>query len=442
MDANFCQGSVPDASRWRRPPWASSRPTTRGYGDRFIPNRVDMDVAEALLHVPRKDESTDEVSPSRAAYRKLLAVTMLRGRTRILSFSNQLRTPLNSSLEPPILTHIQPAKRRRHIPQGPERTLHAPNIVADDEFNILDWGSKDIIAISLADSVYLWNENGSTTELVTVTESSGPITSVCWAPDGRRIAIGQSDSMVVLYDVTTMKQLRTLCGGTGWWVGSIAWNNDNLLTTGAVDGSIEINDLRIQSHVISSFCGHDAAVCGLQWSSCGNHLASGGKDQQLNIWDISRTLSPLHQFNHHTAAVRAVAWCPFENNLLASGGCETDNCIKFWNVRAGTCVKSVDTGSEVCGLLWNKEERELLSSHGPDKNQIALWKYPSMSKIAELTGHTSSVLYMSQSPDGCKVASASDDETLKVWNIYEKSTEKKAPKSHYVGPTNMFSYIR
>jgi WD40 repeat protein len=48
----------------------------------------------------------------------------------------------------------------------------------------------------------------------------------------------------------------------------------------------------------------------------------------------------------------------------------------------------------VCALLWNKNERELLSSHGFTQNQLTLWKYPSMVKMTELTGHTSRVLFM------------------------------------------------
>lgn len=100
----------------------------------------------------------------------------------------------------------------------------------------------------------------------------------------------------------------------------------------------------------------------------------------------------------HTAAVKALAWCPFLSNLLASGGGGGDRCIKFWNTHTGACLNSVDTGSQVCASVWNQHERELLSSHGFDQNQLTLWKYPSMVKMAELTGYTSRVLFMAQVP--------------------------------------------
>jgi WD40 repeat protein len=51
---------------------------------------------------------------------------------------------------------------------------------------------------------------------------------------------------------------------------------------------------------------------------------------------------------------------------------------------------------QVCALQWSRHEREILSSHGFSQNQLCLWKYPSMVKMAELTGHTSRVLHLAQ----------------------------------------------
>lgn len=54
-----------------------------------------------------------------------------------------------------------------------------------------------------------------------------------------------------------------------------------------------------------------------------------------------------------------------------------------------------------------------------------------MVKTAELTGHTSRVLFMAQSPDGCTVASAAGDETLRFWNVFgTPEVAKPAPKAN------------
>ena len=81
-------------------------------------------------------------------------------------------------------------------------------------------------------------------------------------------------------------------------------------------------------------------------------------------------------------------------------------------------MNSVDTGSQVCSLLWSDHNREICSSHGFSENQICLWNYPTMTKASELKGHTARVLHMAKSPDGATVVSAAADETLRFWNVF------------------------
>jgi WD40 repeat protein len=53
-----------------------------------------------------------------------------------------------------------------------------------------------------------------------------------------------------------------------------------------------------------------------------------------------------------------------------------------------------------------------------------------MTRVAELTGHTSRVLHMAMSPDGTTVVSAAGDETLRFWNIFDMQASKNtAPKA-------------
>lgn len=75
----------------------------------------------------------------------------------------------------------------------------------------------------------------------------------------------------------------------------------------------------------------------------------------------------------------------------------------------------------MCALQWSRHEREILSSHGFSQNQLCLWKYPSMAKVAEMSGHTSRVLHLAQSPDGTTVCSAAADETLRFWKCFAEA---------------------
>ncbi|KAG7552150.1 WD40 repeat [Arabidopsis thaliana x Arabidopsis arenosa] len=414
--------------------------------DRFIPNRsaMDFDYAHYALTEGRKPK--DEVtSASRKAYMNQLAETMNQNQTRILAFRNKPKALLSSNHSDS--PHQQPksVKPRRYIPQTSEKILDAPGIVDDFYLNLLDWGSSNVLAIALGNSVYLRDaSSGSTSKLMTVDEEMGPVSSINWTEDGRNLAVGLDNSEVQIWDSDSNSLLRTLRGGHQTRVGSLAWNN-HMLTTGGMDGKIINNDVRIRSSIVGSYLGHTDVVCGLKWSESGQQLASGGNDHVVHIWDrflasSNSTRQWLHRFEEHTAATKALAWCPFQASLLATGGGVGDRTIKFWNTHTGACLNSVETGSQVCSLLWSKSERELLSSHGFTQNQLTLWKYPSMLKMAELTGHTSRVLFMAQSPDGCTVASAAGDETLRLWNVFgvpPKTTKKAALKS----TLQLFSHV-
>ena len=411
---------------------SSKKKSSKENLDRFIPNRsaINLDYARSTLNEGRRGrENPPASSLSREPYRKHLAEALNMNGTRILPFTNK---------PPALFTSQQQDKPRRSIPQTSERILDAPDLVDDYYLNLLDWGSRNVLAIALGNTVYLWDaSNGSTSELVTVDEGKGPITSVSWAPDGQHIAIGLNNSEVQLWDFTSKKQLRTLLGGHTLRVGSLAWNSNDILTTGGMDGLIINHDVRVRSHIVETYRGHKQEVCALKWSPSGQKLASRGNDNLLFIWDrtTASSNSPTqwtHRLEDHTSAVKALVWCPygFEKNLLASGGGRDGKWIKFWNAHTGECLNSVDTGSQVCSLLWNKKERELLSSHGSTQNQLTLWEYPSMVKMAELTGHTSRVLFMAQSPDGCTVVSATADEKLEFWNVFgDPQAAKRAPKA-------------
>nr|GMC72222.1 cell division cycle 20.2, cofactor of APC complex-like [Ipomoea batatas] len=131
----------------------------------------------------------------------------------ILAFKNKPPTPVKGI--PNEFTsaayQAKPTKPKRHIPQTSERTLDAPDIVDDYYLNLLDWGSSNVLSIALGSTVYLWDaSDGSTSELVTIDDENGPVTSVKWAPDGRHIAIGLNNSDVQLWDTTANRLVCSL----------------------------------------------------------------------------------------------------------------------------------------------------------------------------------------------------------------------------------------
>ncbi|DAZ93530.1 TPA: hypothetical protein N0F65_000146 [Lagenidium giganteum] len=335
---------------------------------------------------------------------------------------------------------LVPSTCSRHIPSSPTRILDAPELRDDYYLNLVSWGDNNVLAVALDQTVYLYNtETGAIQEIKACASRNDYVTSVAWVSlsgsSSRRLdrlAIGTFNAELQIWDTTTATKVRSL-GGHDERIGALAWNGA-LLSSGSRDTKIVHHDLRAPVHVVSTLVGHHQEICGLAWSPDGKTLASGGNDNCLCLWDAKlmrsgTQSSPRQKLLQHKAAVKALAWCPWERNVLASGGGTADRTIKFWNASNGRLLTSVNTGSQVCGLVWSKTEKELLSSHGFSQNELCLWKYPSMVRIREFTGHTARVLHLAMSPDGSSVVSAAADETLRFWNVF--SSAKDVRKSAF-----------
>ncbi|KAG8231860.1 hypothetical protein J437_LFUL011765 [Ladona fulva] len=364
---------------------------------------------------PREEEDPDLLSPSQREKQRIMTENLMgnEGEGRILAFRDKAPAPpegYQNSMKVIYTQSKTPGSVKgscRYISQAPDRILDAPEIIDDYYLNLVDWSANNLLAVALEAGLFLWNAGTGEVKQLLQLESQGEyVSSVSWLQEGTHLAVGVSNGTVQLWDAAQEKQVRTLTGHSGR-VGSLAWNS-YVLTSGSRSGHVHQHD-----------------VCGLRWSPGGRYLATGGNDNILNIWpavgsgQIYSASNPLYTFSAHQAAVKALAWCPWQPNVLASGGGTADRCIRFWNCNMGTLLNTVDTRSQVCSLLWSTTYKELVSGHGFANNQIIIWKYPTMQKMAELTGHTARVLHLALSPDGTTVVSAGADETLRVWKCFQ-----------------------
>ncbi len=330
-----------------------------------------------------------------------------------------------------------PRKATRKISRIPFKVLDAPELQDDFYLNLVDWSSQNVLAVGLGNSVYLWSASTSqVTRLCDFSNDGNTVTSVAWNDRGNYVAVGTHHGYVQIWDVTVSKMICKLIGHSAR-VGALAWNGESL-SSGSRDRMIFQHDIRSPPNSIEKrLMGHRQEVCGLKWSPDNQYLASGGNDNRLYVWNQSST-QPIQTYTEHAAAVKAIAWSPHQHGLLASGGGTADKCIRFWNTLTGQAMQCVDTGSQVCNLAWSKHSSELVSTHGYSQNQILVWKYPTLTQVAKLTGHSYRVLYLAMSPDGESIVTGAGDETLRFWNVFSKARSQKECR----GKLNLFSHIR
>eukprot|EP00299_Pterocystis_sp_00344_P019811 c9798_g1_i2.p1 GENE.c9798_g1_i2~~c9798_g1_i2.p1 ORF type:complete len:509 (+),score=118.59 c9798_g1_i2:46-1527(+) len=416
-------------------------PTRKSTGDRFIPRRCEIDPHTQFSLGPdtppaSKEEKNVYNSLLRASLGSPSRISPLHtdtaqdgSRNSLLNFSTPTTTPiaLSSSSSPVSPVRLGTAwhhssqrfsqpqtPKQRKISTVPYKVLDAPSLQDDFYLNLVDWSSNNILAVALGSAVYLWN---AYTGMVTQCFSSEhSVSAVAWVQKGTHLAIGLSSGKVEIFDTNPCKRVRTMSGHDNR-VGALCWNGC-MLTSGSRDHKILNRDTTSPSQFTSVLSGHKQEVCGLKWSPDGTHLASGGNDNKLLLWSAARQNTFYRKYSEHTAAVKAIAWSPHEAGILVSGGGTADRTLRFWNINHATSFKSIDSGSQVCNLGWSQNVNEIVSTHGYSQNQIVLWRYPSMARIATLTGHTTRVLFLAISPDGQNIVTGAGDENLRFWHVW------------------------
>jgi len=215
-------------------------------------------------------------------------------------------------------------------------------------------------------------------------------------------------------------------------IGAVHWQ-ENMLITGSRDKIMRLFDVRSKlCRPVYSFTGHLQEICGVKFSPNSHYIASGGNDNQLLLWDV-RQAQLLSSLGNHEAAVKAITWSPKNHNILVSGAGTSDRKLRIFDVSKQEEILVVDTGSQVCNVIFDKEGDTLLSTHGYSLNQLIIWdadpEYKSLTKEEMLIAHKLRVLYLARSPCGRYVVTGAGDETLRIWKVFDNEGDNENQKS-------------
>jgi WD40 repeat protein len=196
---------------------------------------------------------------------------------------------------------------------------------------------------------------------------------------------------------------------------------------------------------------HNGSVNDLCFSPDGKMLATASDDQTARLWNIS-TLSELVKLQHNDS-VKSVAFSPDGNKIVAAS---TDGTARIWNASTGQELIKVEhnhstnlryasfspSGNQFIAIdaedyagLWNTSTgKELVFakqhlafrapfSFSPDGRHLAateneavrVWDLITGSKLARMESD-GSIISMSFSPDGTRLATGSTDETARIWD--------------------------
>ena len=249
-----------------------------------------------------------------------------------------------------------------------------------------------------------------------------PVKSVAFSPDGKTIATGGDDEDVILWATDTGQLLHTLTlrsPGTFYILGgpdpinSVAFSPDGSKLANTNGSYIFMWDVTTGKELMRFTDTSSSDIYSVKFSSDGITLVSGSTGGKVQLWGartgkLWQTLSRKSRYNY---TVNSVDFSP-DGKILASGG--DNHEVDFWDASTGEHLRTLQGHtSPVLGVSFSPNRRTLASVSG---TEIRFWNTETGRQKHIITGHTWSVYSVALSPDGSRIASGAGDGSIQLWN--------------------------
>lgn len=243
-----------------------------------------------------------------------------------------------------------------------------------------------------------------------------PVFAVAFSPDGRKLVSAPLGGQIRIWDANTYQARGYLTGSYDTTFQLAYAPTGNQIASAHVDGTVLLWDAHtgVISHTLR---GHSNTVWAINFSNDGLRLASGSEDGMVIIWD---TLSgQVMQTLPVKSPINGVAFS-HDSRLLAT--VSEDGVARVWELSTESVVFSQTHANALSGVAFRSTD-DLLAVAGRDQ-RVTLWQVGEPQKpIAQLSNsHSNSVFSVDFSADGKRLVSADADGIAIIWDVSDLAT--------------------
>ena len=271
-------------------------------------------------------------------------------------------------------------------------------------------------------NIIVW-ESSSGAMIKNIKGNGRLIKTIDFSPDGELLATGSNDDTIRIINCNTwMCEKKIPVGCSYLWALKFSPDGKYLLSSDS-NGHIAFRDTKTFETAYMTPGKHRGVVESIEFNPEGDKFVTCA-DDTIRVWDY-KTGHLLHKLIGHSGSVDAACFNE-DGSLIASGS--RDQTIRIWDVNKEKCIDTLyDHGVyDIPSLCFYGDNIISVSGH-----DIKIWDKKRVRRT--LSNHTQRINSFVLIPQGKQIASASNDRTIRLWDLDSKDEVSKVWKRSYGG---------
>lgn len=252
--------------------------------------------------------------------------------------------------------------------------------------------------------------------LNTIKAHSEAVEDLAITRDGEKMLSASLDHTLKVWNLKTGLALQTLPGHDDSLTGIAVSPDGRLAVSSSHDQTVKVWDLE-KGEELFTLKGHEDWVTCVALTEDGRTAVSGSNDKTLRIWDV-KSGRLLRTLSGHEDNVQDLALLSRQRRILSASW---DQTLRCWDMDTGKELAMLDQTFDLActAVAVSPDERIAVWAYGVGQSDpmVEIWDLSENRKLFAFDGHTSMIKSVAVSPDARRAASASWDNTIRIWDL-------------------------